>query len=248
MGGAFGTVVAAGSTCESACALVFMAGSAFTGAEEYTRVNRRIHADAKLGFHAPSLSIPDGNYNKEAVTRSYDLAVRNIAFIHEQQVLLNIPSSLLIHMLKTPSSEMFYIDTVGKIIRWNMMLFGTKPPLEVTQGEMVRACFAGIEQLQDVYSHYGEVNGYGFGNSLEGFALGSSQILPRNGSVYTGTSFGYLDEAASNCHFTFDANSLDGGTGSVKFDYVDSPIEIKSHFLLHPDTLLKDIALTEDSR
>lgn len=249
MGGALGTVVPAGSTCESACALVFMAGSALTGAEDYTQVNRRLHAGAKLGFHAPSLNIPDGNYSEEAVARAYSFAVNNIALIQEEQDLLNIPSSLLIHMLKTPTSDMFYIDTVGKAIRWNIPLLGTKPPLEFTGTEMVRACFAGVEILQDTYRQYGEVNGYGFGDSPDYlYSSRGEKVTAQNNNKYRGRSYGYLDEGASDCHFYYDANGLDGGTGSVKFDYIESPIEIKSHFLLHPDTFLKDIALTEDSR
>lgn len=245
MDGALGTLVPANSICESACALVFMAGSALTGAEDYTQINRKLHAGAKLGFHAPSLNIPDGDYTKEAVTRAWDLAVRNIALIKEQQDLLNIPSSLLVHMLKTPSSEMFYIDTVGKAIRWNIMLSGLKLPSAVTDREVVRACLAGRQLLHDDHV----LNGYGLGERDDYVYSGrGEQIAVQNGNLYSAKSIGYLDEGMSNCYFYYDANGPDGGTGSVKFDYVESPIEIKSHFLLHPDTFLKEIALPEDSR
>ena len=59
----FSTLVADGSECFSACAIVFMAGVI----EKQIAPYRKLSAGGILGFHAPYLSVDSGTYSKEAV-------------------------------------------------------------------------------------------------------------------------------------------------------------------------------------
>lgn len=124
--GTIGTRIEAGARCESACALIFMAGSFF--AHESGRYKWRVlHPTGKLGFHAPDLQLSEGQYSAEAVSRSYALALETIA-VTLTNLMQNrdfedgehLKPSLLAAMLRTPPDQMMYIDTVDEVGRWDI--------------------------------------------------------------------------------------------------------------------------------
>jgi hypothetical protein len=119
-----GTRLEADSVCESACALVFMAGS-FHAFESGKLKWRVMHPTARLGFHAPALNLQGGQYSGEAIAQSYALALETIAvtlrnLVQNRDFLdgEHMAPSLLAEMLLTPPDAMFYIDTVDKAGRW----------------------------------------------------------------------------------------------------------------------------------
>jgi hypothetical protein len=57
------TVVEDGAECYSACAIIFMAGTA----PHHLLPLRRLSAGGILGFHAPYISMPDGQYSNQQV-------------------------------------------------------------------------------------------------------------------------------------------------------------------------------------
>ncbi|WP_323768971.1 hypothetical protein [Antarctobacter sp.] len=125
---AIGTKLEAGSVCESACALVFMAGS-FQAFESGPMKWRVMHPTARLGFHAPSLNLQDGQYSGEEISRSYALAMETIAvtlrnLVQNRDFLdgEHMSPSLLAEMLVTPPEGMFYIETVDQAGRWNIRI------------------------------------------------------------------------------------------------------------------------------
>lgn len=133
--------------CESACAMIFMAGSFFIhegGAYKW----RVMHPTARLGFHAPSLLVPDRQYTAGTVSKSYRLALETIALTLSNLVQnrgledgQQVKPSLLAEMLRTPSDDMMYIDTVDKAGRWGITV-GPIATEGKTMGEMEfrRAC------------------------------------------------------------------------------------------------------------
>lgn len=64
-----GTAVARDASCQSACAVLFLAGTELLTGDGATGPNRILHATARLGFHAPSLAVPDDQYSKAAVEK-----------------------------------------------------------------------------------------------------------------------------------------------------------------------------------
>lgn len=115
-----GTAVPANSSCESACALAFMGGVFFPVEGEGTwRVDRLLHPRGRLGFHAPSITLPDGGYSAAQVAGAYALALQNLATIVEMRSsgYLDFPESLLVTFLRTPPGHLHYIETVGAAAR-----------------------------------------------------------------------------------------------------------------------------------
>ena len=73
-----GTRLEAGTRCESACALIFMAGihHAFEVGEYPWR---EMHHTARLGFHSPALVVPQGQYDEGAVNAAYKIALQSVS-------------------------------------------------------------------------------------------------------------------------------------------------------------------------
>jgi hypothetical protein len=81
--GVWGTAVSANNTCESACSLIFMAGSFAPEDDRGIIASRILHPRGRLGFHAPSLIIEEGNYSAGTVSRAYNVALQGIWQIYD---------------------------------------------------------------------------------------------------------------------------------------------------------------------
>ena len=102
------TYVLPNARCESACSIIFMAGS-ING-----QVSRSIYSSSKLGFHAPELKLEGSNYSAESVSKAYDLAILTTAKIVELQLM---PMHALEMLTSTPHSSMSYIETVDDLLK-----------------------------------------------------------------------------------------------------------------------------------
>lgn len=100
------TIVPPGASCESACAIAFMAGNVDS------RSRRALYPSSRLGLHAPKLLLEGGSYSAERVGFAYDLAIRTIAKVSALDVL---PNSAMTIFASTPASEMHYVATFGEI-------------------------------------------------------------------------------------------------------------------------------------
>jgi len=150
--GHLGTVIRAGDTCESACALVFMAGAHNTQTDAGIVVTRYLHVDGKLGFHAPSLSVPEGRYDASTVARAYQISVAATEMIFRNLVKFRFPASLAARMHQIPPDEMFYVSTVREAARWGISVIGVAPP-DVTSDAVLRtACTNIYRRAQDAYT------------------------------------------------------------------------------------------------
>lgn len=134
-----GSAIGDNMICESACALAFMGGSsARAQVESSDDFDRVLHPDGQLGFHAPSINVPNKTYEKEIVEKAYRVAIKSIAAIVETKNELNIdyvpgsdqrvsfkydiPDSLLLFMLSTPPEQMSYIETIKDASRWSIRI------------------------------------------------------------------------------------------------------------------------------
>lgn len=254
----WGTIVPKNATCESACALIFLAGSFFTEGESVV-ADRHIHATAKLGFHAPSLLLPESTdqlFDREVVMKAYKVAIQSMAVIQQGVELLNLRSSLLAQMLITSPDEMFYIDTIEKAQRWHIGVYGTQIPSSIGGYQMQLACDAAIESLFDDQKLYQSTDtSEPISDDYDRRGELSFKRKGNTGSYnYNGVRTGYLGEAVSECKFSYSveqgADVLSPGymPGSVEFSDENLQVDIGPHFLFSPKSKLAMYARVDDRR
>lgn len=142
-----GTRLEAGATCESACALLFMAGS-FHAHESGLYKWRVMHPTARLGFHAFKLEVPPGQYDGTTVGKAYALAMETLARTIEDLMQNrgfedgeHLKPSLVAAMLRTPPDRMMYVDTIDKAGRWGIRIGPLRTAgLSMTEMDFRRAC------------------------------------------------------------------------------------------------------------
>ncbi|MCT4556441.1 MAG: hypothetical protein N4A61_00120 [Pelagimonas sp.] len=114
------TRVRNGHLCFSACALAFQGGSRVVGTGAIRGKFASIDAGARLGFHAPTLALPDSqNYAPETVKAAYDTAVQGAAQLFvmsrmKEHAARGMSDFLYARTLATPPDSMYEIDTIGK--------------------------------------------------------------------------------------------------------------------------------------
>jgi len=138
-----GTAVPAGARCESACAILFMAGGDFLDLSVSSNgrdPNRLLHVDGRLGFHAPSLVVPDGDYTEETVSQAFNLAVDAVQAIAARMDRYRISPTLFERLVSTPPSDMFYVDTVGEAASWHIGLAGAPLIEDPSEGNIDWVC------------------------------------------------------------------------------------------------------------
>jgi hypothetical protein len=116
------TVIDAGHSCFSACALIFMAGRTCSGAPYTCAPTRQMHPTATLGFHAPFLTRND-KQQLVPLDISFSAALQIFNRIHstfsEISAVINstgykspiIHSDLFIRMFNTPPDAFYKITT-----------------------------------------------------------------------------------------------------------------------------------------
>lgn len=117
-----GSVVLESASCQSACAVAFMGGTYFPEDDRGPLPFRVIYPSSILGFHAPSLNIPDSNYSAKVVKDAYATALVSVAQIEDIATDGAFPRSLLIEMLKTNPDDMLIVDRVEQAVRWGIIV------------------------------------------------------------------------------------------------------------------------------
>lgn len=114
------TYVSEGDECLSACAIVLLAGSAtFGNGIMFHQFSRRIHPNSTIGFHAPSLSVPNATFSKSQIENAFKTgtsALRSFMEMTHRRVRSQkvMENGILWAVLLTPPEDIFYIDTVFK--------------------------------------------------------------------------------------------------------------------------------------
>ncbi|MBY6159614.1 hypothetical protein KUV73_01975 [Mameliella alba] len=134
-----GTYVAEGASCLSACAVAFMAGSDIN--TQITGRDRSIHPQARLGFHAPSLAVPDsGEVPAQQLGAAFAVALASISGILEAEQYLGMSRSLLVRMIATPPDDMFFVTTTGMAGMWDIGVDAPAPDLRLTDQALSDTC------------------------------------------------------------------------------------------------------------
>lgn len=118
-----GTAVPEGATCESACAVLFLAGR-FSPSEGETAVvpDRLLHPRGTLGFHAPALVTEDRPYARDEVNSAHSVALSTFGEILRMRSDTGpgIADTLLLTLLNTPANDMTYVETVEQAAQWQI--------------------------------------------------------------------------------------------------------------------------------
>ncbi|MEZ5844493.1 MAG: hypothetical protein R3D27_12290 [Hyphomicrobiaceae bacterium] len=156
-----GTGVPATAKCYSACAIIFMGGTfPWKG-----QINRFLHAQGTLGFHAPF--IPDRNDGKQVTVDVKELrllyadgikAMSDFMKLGVGNDVKRITPELMQEMLAKGPGEFFYVDTVGKAIRFRIHLYGIDVMPRLDDDGICNAC---------VNMHYGAYERYGRGGDTD---------------------------------------------------------------------------------
>ncbi len=133
------TAVAAGAQCESACAIAFLGGSVRAMTPMPFRA-RFLHVGAQLGFHAPALEVPPGQYDEATVLAAFNGAMQVVTGLTAWSERLALSDDFLVSLFGTPHDEMYMIDTVGKAAELSVHLVGHVLPQQLTVPMIEQAC------------------------------------------------------------------------------------------------------------
>ena len=146
-----GTAVPENSRCESACAIAFLAGSYFNPEGELATVDRKIHPSSKLGFHAPGLIIPEGEFTKKQVDAAYLIALKAVTELSLLRIKgIKVPDTLFTRILDTPFDSMFYIDDVNLALRYDITVVDVDfYPGDIT-ASLTNMCYNAVDTIDDI--------------------------------------------------------------------------------------------------
>lgn len=134
--------VPSGAACLSACALAFLGGSRLNFEDAIVhRFQRSIHATARLGFHAPELDIPSGNFSEAEVKRAFALALKASAMIFTRLDDLGISRDFALAFFDVPEGRFYEIDTGERADEAGITVTGTGPlPSEIGETRVAALC------------------------------------------------------------------------------------------------------------
>ncbi len=234
-----GSAVGRGKSCLSACAIAFMGGLASYENDMADQPNRVVHPLGKLGFHAPDLGVPQGEYDESTVKRAYLIAVKSVAAVLDMSLEVNFPTSLATVMLGTPAQDMYLIDTIDEAARWRIAIAPVIEPARLTKAGLVTVC-AHIDNAADDKAWYSMPS--------------SSEISFERGynDHWIGTmQDGFQQEGTTGCTATFHplkpgdkGRSTPSGYGSITANYV----HIWPYQTYDPNVKIASLALADDNK
>jgi len=142
-----GTAVPPGAICESACAVFFMAGGEDTESDIGRVADRVLHAKGRLGFHSIALVLPEASYSRDDVGKAFGLALKSVGAVAIRMEALRLRLSLLQTMLATAPDDMYYVETIGDAVHWNIQLAGLPILRQPTPANFFEACLKITWQL-----------------------------------------------------------------------------------------------------
>lgn len=244
--------------CVSACAVVFFGGSLFMDVRSNMRL---MHAGAKLGLHAPSLTLNADiasfppEIMKSIIDSSYKSAVADVREISETLVAptngeASLSSMLLIKMLSTPPDKVFWIETINDVGLYDIPILSSLASTPLSKKTLSRGCFNLLSWAESVPSRDHEESGF-----VEGVSLNISRVNdPRARDVEeawkfqeSGTWGGGVEDSYCTFFITkgekqISAEKLRAVVYNSRIDDTTFYEQVPSWMLMHPDTSIKDLA------
>ncbi|MBO6918397.1 MAG: hypothetical protein JJ858_08205 [Rhizobiaceae bacterium] len=180
------TVIDQNDACLSACSIAFMFGTEAAG--DYIGSKRAMHFTARLGFHRPSLSIPNrADYTDEQIDKALKVVLDSVVnllieankvfFGHSQPIMT---SDLIEKMFDHEGEDFYEITTVDQVGRWNIDVLGWRPPERMELHHAHNACMNILSWPVGLTTNYRPLN---FASGLEITGFESFQY---NGDASTG--------------------------------------------------------------
>jgi hypothetical protein len=240
------TYVPKGAKCESACAIVFLAGgNGYYG----SRPARAMHPTARLGFHSPDLMIQDGNYNKKEVSKAYSLALETISRLLKLRRTpladsTMLPSSVIEVMLSTPPEEMYYVETVGQAAQWGISIFPVRSPDDFSELNWLAGCLNSAGMINDSPPYYDPMDrDWAAAFSNEEYE-GARPTLPENGPPFI---FGMGEGSECIIDFNFDPTVLQFSEVSVGQEVKDVYVHYPEYIFYGANTKIVDLPTTNET-
>lgn len=179
------TVVEDGQTCASACALIFLSGNAPARQGEWPL--RYLHPRGRLLYHSSRLNLSgytdkallkyltaptrDGQGLKGKIADLYSDGLRDmqsvistfkgLTYQREDVGQPWVRQSLFLEMFAQDPNEWVCIDTIDAVGRWNIQVFGYKPPRKPTRQHHLNVCHNAYHWRSDELWAGGGVAGEG---------------------------------------------------------------------------------------
>jgi hypothetical protein len=193
------TMVRTGERCESACSLAFLGGSMRIGTAVIRFQMRSLRPGGKLGFHSPSLNLPNENsYPASEVQTAFAIALKAAESffdikLSEEHGVKAMTDFLYQRILGTRPENMFHIETVGDAVLANITVTGMTPPASITEREIANICDnAYAANLMDGRPGYTTSAQY-YEEILAGDPDGERKVvLTRQGEDLVGKVFNYF--------------------------------------------------------
>lgn len=142
-GGVLATRLEAGSECMSACALIFVAASWF---EDIHVPRRSMHQDARLGFHAPFVIPPKGQYTEQSISDAFKIGTNAVALMMRLGTIEGrfgyegvFPNDIMIEILGKGPNEFYEVDRPERANALGIEIVGIRAP-DWTQKQVCTAC------------------------------------------------------------------------------------------------------------
>jgi hypothetical protein len=188
-GGGFRTLVLSGQHCLSACAIVFMAGNEDSDAGVF--LSRSVAPGGDLGFHAPYLTVPHGEYDEGSVDTAYSVASQQIARLiglsmqyYYGSVVL--PQILVQGALETSKDKLLRINNIMGAILADIDIEFPKSTLSKLKTDYKTACDNFISSIEVVDGHFNQ----------KGWS-GASAIFKETSSIHARM----LDSTINDIHY-----------------------------------------------
>lgn len=146
-------IVPPNASCLSACAVVFMGGS--SRQNRIAKNARFMFATSRVGFHAPSLEVQNGSYDKETVAKAFDVAVSALGRIAIQlsrpewaETTVKFPYSLLGAMLDYRGQNFLMIELVEHAGVWDIEVIGLRSA-KPTERSLKNLCDNALRWVKD---------------------------------------------------------------------------------------------------
>ncbi len=122
---AVSTAIRRGAVCYSACAMAFLGGHfRLLGPDGFSIISRNMAPEAKLGFHAPFLSLKPPPYTLDDINTAFHLSLDAMTTVLQEKTVFNLNDRQIVDIFRTKPDDMVMIATAGDLIAYKIGVLG----------------------------------------------------------------------------------------------------------------------------